>query len=484
MSDDKKRALVGAAILVLAGWGVYANSLGGPLLFDDLWSVGRDESLRSFSTVFDTAPGSGANGRPVVALSLALNHALGGLDVRGYHALNVTFHVLTALVLFGLVRRTYGFVVGDAPSSTVTAFAVALLWVVHPLTTDALNQIISRNEILMALFYLLALYAVARGLGSSRPAPWFALCVAAAVASVGSKENGVSVCLAILIYDRTFVAETFGEALRRRRGLYAGLLLPIAFVTWLSATSERGFGEALATPLEYALAQPEAILLYLKLAFWPSPLVVDYGNWLSWEAAGGVGWQLAGVALLAGATLWALLRGRVAGFLGFVFFAVLAPTSSFIPISGEIAAEHRMYLPLAAVIALVVIGVERAVQMRGAAFSAKARPVLCAVVLLASVMLGWHTVQRNRDYADLVTIWQDALDKRPGNQRAALYLADERARVGDGARAVEAYKHYLRLRPDHVSAHMRLADLLESLGRRGEAQQHRLLARQAMQRQR
>ena len=155
-----------------------------------------------------------------------------------------------------------------------------------------------------------------------------------------------------LLYDRTFVAGSFAGAWRERRGLYLALagtwVLLLALVLATSGRGETaGFGTAI-TPFAYGLTQLKAIAHYLRLAVWPHPLVLDYGTAVV-TSVDDV-W-LEGIAVLAllGATAWALVRRPVAGFCGAWFFVILAPSSSFIPLVSQTMAEHRMYLPLAAI---------------------------------------------------------------------------------------------------------------------------------------
>ncbi len=102
-----------------------------------------------------------------------------------------------------------------------------------------------------------------------------------------------------------------------------------------------------------------AVARYLRLSLWPHPLVFEYGTfWVT--PAQAVPYALA-VAALAAATLWALARRPALGFLGFWFFGILAPTS-LVPGTTQMIVEHRMYLPLAAVIALGVAGLEALVR--------------------------------------------------------------------------------------------------------------------------
>src|SRR5208337_2368430 len=119
-------------------------------------------------------------------LSLALNYAVSGFDVRGYHVTNLAIHLAAALLLFGIVRRTATTFQGSRPepttppAATPIALAVALLWAVHPLQTESVTYVVQRAESLMGLFYLLTLYCFLRGVepGGRSQTLWLSLCVA------------------------------------------------------------------------------------------------------------------------------------------------------------------------------------------------------------------------------------------------------------------------------------------------------------------
>ena len=96
-------------LLITVGALVYANSLEGPFIFDDLGAIVGNPDIRHLWPLWqdpDSTPRPSLNGRPVVKLSLALNYAIGGLDVRWYHAVNIALHIGCALVLCSIVRRT------------------------------------------------------------------------------------------------------------------------------------------------------------------------------------------------------------------------------------------------------------------------------------------------------------------------------------------------------------------------------------------
>ena len=164
-------------IIVLAGLAAYANSFSGAFVFDDIDSIVSNPAIRHlwppwkfFATL----------NRPILNLSLAVSYATWGrsalsptgLNSASFHAFNIAVHILAALTLFGLVRRTLRLPALRARfegAATALALATALIWEVHPLQTESVTYIIQRAESLAGLFYLLTLYCVARGALSDRP---------------------------------------------------------------------------------------------------------------------------------------------------------------------------------------------------------------------------------------------------------------------------------------------------------------------------
>ena len=488
------------AVIVLAVWAVYANSLSAPFVFDDFLGITQNPTIRHLSNLGDVLSSPpyamGAAGRPVVSLSLAVNYALGGYEVRGYHVANTLIHALAALVLFGIVRRTLlrpGLRERFGAAALPLGFAVALLWAVHPLLTESVTFVIQRSESLMGLFYLLTLYCFIRAVESPAPSRWQVLSVTACLLGMAAKEVTVSAPLVVLLYDRCFVAGSFRTAWRERWRLYVGLAATwLVLVILVPRTHQRGAGGV--SSWDYLLTQCQAIVMYLKLAFWPSPLVVDYGTTVVHRLAD-VWLQGVLLVLLAVGMFVALGRRLAAGFLGFCFFAILAPSSSVVPLVAQTMAEHRMYLPLAAVIALVVLGAYRWLGSRSL-------PVWLAMALVA----GGFTVARNRDYQSDVRLWEVTVAEHPENPRAQTNLGSALAIAGRNdeaygylAKAVELNPDYaearyslgnflfrtyrpaealeqlqaaVRLRPPYFEAHFVLAGVLILLGRPAEALEH------------
>lgn len=458
----ERRSLLPAALLTAAGTLAYLSSFSVPFLFDDFYHIVDNLRIRGLLHPVQVLTGTT---RPLVALSLAVNYAAGGLSVWGYHAFNLAVHLLAGLALFGVIRRTL-LNPRSAPryreQATELALAASLLWLLHPLQTQSVTYVIQRGESLMGLFYLLTLYCVIRG--------WAGWAVLACALGMLSKPVMVTAPLMVLLYDRIFLSPSWGELFRRRWKLVAGLvatwgILPLVLAS--GAQEYRGLvGLHLnqASPLAYLLTQPGVILHYLRLSFWPHPLILDY----QWPIARSFGQVLPSAIAVGGllaATFWALWpalaeappcafaerRRPEIGFWGAWFFGILAPTSSFLPIA-DTAFEHRMYLPLAAVILLSLLGL-RTLMGR--------RPLLFwAVPFLLIPAAAFTTFHRNQLYGDPAAFWADQISHRPDNARGYVNLGAALQTAGRSPEAIEAFRKALSLQPDQADAHNDLAYML------------------------
>ena len=469
----KGAVFLAAGLIVLAALAAYHGIFSVPLVFDDFNAVTLNPTIHHLWPPWEAlrtpqGTGSETDGRPLANLSFALNYAISGEATWSYHAAALLLHALTALVLFGVVRRTLER--QQAPAGDLSAFAIALLWAVHPLQTETVTTVAHRTELLVSLCYLLTLYCFIRsvpekaGAGSPRGAGWWpALCVAACFLGMLSKEVMVSAPLIVFLYDRTFVAGSFAEAWRRRRGLHlalAGTWLVLAVLRVVSPQrgGTGGFGMGMSS-WHYALTQCRALVLYLRLSLWPHPLVLDYGDGVIRQL--GEIWPqgLLVLALLAGTGI-ALWRKPGLGFVGAVFFALLAPSSSFLPLVTQTIAEHRMYLPLAAVLTLVVCGLQAAAAPGGR----NRALALTAGFVAAALGLAGATARRNEDFQSNLSIWADTAAKLPGNPRAHDNLANALLEANRTPEAVAQYRAALQLAPDDVQAHYNLGNVLLQAG--------------------
>jgi len=448
----KDRAPLAALALVLLGAVAYANSLGGPFVLDDLLSIRDNPHLRALwppAHWLSLAPQSSLSGRPLVTLSMALCYALAGLDVRVLHAVNVALHLANGVLLLALLRTRL---------SARAAFGGALLWTLHPLCTEAVDYLTQRTELMAGGLTLAALLAAARERRGVA-----VLCCALGMLC---KESAAAAPVAVLLWLRAYRYGSWRELFGRERGFaaaLAGTWLVVAAVLLLTPRSQSvGFGLGVGA-LDYARSQLVAVAHYLRLAVWPGPLAIYYGpvQPIALREALLPGLVVAGAL---GGALALFLRAPRLGYPALAFFVLLAPTSSVVPIATEVAAERRMYLPLAALVALAVCAVAR-VQWPPR-FARIAGPLATAAAALA---LGVATFARNADYATGVALWRSQVAARPALAQGHVNLGIALAEAGDLRAAAAAYRGALALAPDDARAHYDLALALDPLGERDAA---------------
>jgi Flp pilus assembly protein TadD len=457
-------------LLVAAIGLAYLNSLRLPFIFDDVAVTIGNPTIRHLATAWDPPPaGSNTANRPVTNFTFALNHAISGDAPWSYHATNVLIHVLAALTLAGLIRRTLLLpgCAGRWNESTagLLGASAALLWAVHPLQTATVTAIAQRTESLCGLFYLLVFYNFVRGLGSARPWRWWIPALVSSLLGMGTKEVMVTAPLLLGWFDRTFVAGSLAGAWRQRGRLHVLMIatwLPLGWILW-QAGGARGPAAGFGLGVEwwqYALKQCEAIVHYLRLACVPWPLVYDYGTGVT-QHLSAVWWQAALLMLLVGATLWAAWRRPAVGFPALWFFVILAPSSSVVPLVMQTMAEHRMYLPLAGLVGPAVLLLYRGLGAR--------LPAVVAILALAGIAA---TAVRNRDYRSELEIWGDTVAKVPDNRRAHSNLGYALLDAGDTTGAVAVFEQARMLAPDDTGGLINLANALIEAGRPGEARTH------------
>ena len=461
-------ARVGALTLVVGVLLVYANTFSVPFLLDDTKSILENPTIRHLWPLGDALnppADSGFGGRPLANLSLALNWALGESRVTGYHGLNLAIHLLAGLALFAAARRLVRLrepTGSGAPDhAALIAGLTAALWLLHPLLTGAVTYISQRTETLMALAYLSTIYGFLRGAeaGSKR---WLAGSIAACAAGMLCKEVMATAPIVALLLDRQFFAGTVRAALVQRRAYYVGLAATwlLLAVSFASGLSQRGVGYLGISPWTYLVTECGALLTYLRLAVWPSPLIFDYGPIFVRDFSSAA-LPCVVVAAAIGTTILAWRRRSLAGLAGAIFLLILTPTSSVVPVAAQPIAESRMYLPLAVLALAAVAGSFQLVGRRAV-----------AVWVMAALGFGVIAQLRNADYHSTLTLWRDSVAKRPGNARAHASLGSALVESGDLAGGIRAYERSLTLDGNAGDTHNNLATALIDASRGAEAAAH------------
>ena len=450
------RALVwGLGLIILAIMlMVWRSSLDGAFQFDDHGNILSQDKV---DHIWPVTPFLSSN-RPIGLYSLAVNKHFGGESPRGYHIFNLLVHAINAMLIYAGIllsrqvwRRSLGRESETSHFWLITAALVSIFWAVHPLTTQAVTYIVQRYESLTAMGYLgvwVGLLMVLVGRQRKHRLAGYAAIAVFAWIGLMSKEVFASAPLSVLLFDRQLTRQPFMRILRQRWPAYVWMASPFVWFVpsvsrWFdpSRSSSMGMGMEQLNSWEYLRTQPEVILYYLKLAVWPHPQSIDY----VWRIQ-----QRPEIYLSLGAVIvsmitaggWLYIRGLLGalparddapdktsdtetpvapGLFGWgvlTFFFILAPTSSIMPIA-DLAFEHRMYLPLALVVAGLTIG--SACLIRRLWLQSNNRPVLAMGTVLIAVAVGgalaWRTHVRNLDYRNEFTLWIRVTEVAPENPR-------------------------------------------------------------------
>jgi len=330
----------------------------------------------------------------------------------------------------------------------------------------------------MGLFYFLTLYCMVRGATTAPARRWYLLSCLSCCAGALCKEVILTAPLVILLFDWTFLSPSIRALWRVRWRYYVALTAPLvlfaALMTMAGGLTEKGaslgFGYLSFGPLQYALTETGVILYYLRLSVYPWPLCLDYVDWPiarsladCWPCALAIGLMLIAVIVLT-------IRRHWLGFLGAWFFVILAPSSSILPIQDP-AFEHRMYLPLAAVVVLAIVTLSLLLDRAGARLACPllGRRVGIGLVLAVTLLFSILTMMRNAQYCNFTSMAKDIVAKRPANYRAR----DTLAQVDYLQDHIEEARRNLRAamlaKPGYFTLYNTAGNCLVRLGRLDEA---------------
>lgn len=447
---------------------IYGGTLKAPWYFDDIPNIVENRFVRDVNLPLWSilrAP------RGLTLWTFALNYRFGGLELPGYHLVNISIHLLTSLLVFFILLRLLA-------GRRLPALAGALLFAAHPLQTQAITYIVQRMTCLSGLFFFLAIALflqarTVRARGALFFSPRHLLCYGGALLAgslaVGIKQNAATLPLvmALLLWlhpaDETEVAETW-----RTRFLYLlpfflaplalalqQLLLPIFAGKQLADLGGIQTLSALRrpTPLQYLFTEFSVLWLYLRLFVLPLGQAFEY-NYPMVEQL----WTLRNLLALSGllglvGIAWRLRRQRPLITLGiFWFFLTLAVESSIIPLDAVF--EHRMYVPLFGLVLILLDLFMRLPQPRWQ------WGVLCAL-LLPLGLLAW---QRNQLWNDAIAFCEDNLRRVPSSERVNVSLAYRYIDAGRTVEAEQLLKRALEINPDFEIAYVNLSKIYGDRG--------------------
>lgn len=576
-SSVMKNVFFHLSIVAIVGLAAYSNTSGVPFQFDDFSNISDNPVIADLDNFISGARGYHYNPRRYIGyLTFALNYHFGGLNVSGYHVVNLAVHILNAMLVYFLVILTFRTpyfsfqrsalsdqhsddssapvrTQADSPKGTdppaagdsrftihppqrirpwrtiydsgsFIALLAALLFVSHPVQTQAVTYIVQRFTSLATLFYLLSVVMYIKGRLSAisgQPSAensrftihgsqltlsviCFLMSLFSALLAMKTKETAFTLPIIIILYEFTF----FRSSLKKKLLFLIPILLTLAIIPASIMHTDKPLGEILSdlsektrvqtniSRLDYLTTEMRVIVTYIRLIFLPINQNLDYDypiynsfltppvvmSFLFLSAIFGTAGYLLYISQRAGSdllpansathdprltvhdsrfTLYPLIAFGILW-----FFITISVESSFIPIM-DVIFEHRVYLPSAGAfiaLAAAVFGMARKIER-------SRMPVEIVFISLAVIIvtLSAVTYARNSVWKDGATLWEDVIKKAPGNARAHNNLGFIYYGKGMLDRAMEQFTTALRLRPEYPDARVNLGIAYNAKGMSDQA---------------
>ena len=493
---------------------IYSNIFKAPFVFDDITQIEDKSTIGDLEIFLSPRALLSHSPRPVVELTFALNYRLGKLHVFGYHLVNVTIHIINGFLAYILslviFKRLTNFLPITQPHNSaipLMSLFTALIFVAHPIQTQAITYTVQRYTSMAATFYLLSVLCYFKGriiqqsagdrgqrpeVGGQRekgshgivgensfsfkPLALYVFCFLCGFLALLSKESSVSLPGAILLVEYILFDRTWRGWKRTLLWFLPAFAILGVFFLYVYGffRGEVQFGRLLedvsdmmrapgtvTSRWNYLCTQFNVVVIYVGLLFLPVGQNLDYMYPLKTGFFDGYT-PLAFLVLLliVGIGIWNIKKRPIITFGILWFFITLSVESSIFPIK-DVLFEHRLYLPMfgfALVIAYVVFCL--------LPFKRVGHVVVC-ILIVAS--LGTATYLRNMIYQDGVTLWSDVVTKSPENFRAHYNLGNALRADGRQKEAIKSYSMSLILRPGYIRARDNLGVVLTEVGRVDDA---------------
>jgi tetratricopeptide (TPR) repeat protein len=459
---NKKYNLLFILAIFITGIIAYSNSFGCSFHFDDVnvfnssvtvGSANIGDWLRSFPN------------RPIGILTFALNYYFHGLDVWGYHLVNLIIHLTNAFLVWWLTWLTLSTpVMKNAEISrhkTIVAFLTGMLFVTHPLATQSVTYIVQRFASLATLFYLLSLILFVQGKlwQGDKNIPWFLFggSIVCALLGMLTKEIVFTLPFTIFLYDYCFLKTAPWKLEIKDKGLIISFIMLVIFILLFFGKYSlnifdpippdrlQGYSYSISMK-EYFLTQFQVILTYIRLFILPINQNLDYDYQIStsfFQMKTFFSFSLLLGILATGVLLFK--KYRLISFGIFWFFLTMSVESSIIPISQNVIFEHRTYLPsfgffLALTSVFFYFFKERYLK------------IAVIIILMFTALNTVLTYERNKIWKNEYTLWADCIKKSPNKARVNNNFGIALSAEGKNEEAIDYYNKAIQITPDFAEA--------------------------------
>ena len=454
--------IVALAILIFS---IYVNSFDCSWHFDDEPNITDNPNLHIKEitrenvkrAMFSDRNNPNVLYRPVACLSFALNHYFGGLDVFGYHLVNIFIHLISSIFLFLFIYHTLNLPslkTKYASHSYSIALLATILWTINPVQTQAITYLVQRMASMAGMFYIMGMffYLKARTPQTGCEKVLFLiLCFVSFAMALGSKENAVILPLSIFLYEILLLQEITGQNLRKNLRLFfvlTGAILILGFIyiyiqggnifSFLNGYENRPF-----TLKQRLLTEPRIIIFYISLLLYPVPnrLSIAHSFQISTSLFDPISTVLS-ILFIAGAIGYAIYSAKKRPLFSFCilfFFLNHVIESTIFPL--ELIFEHRNYIPSMLFFVPVAIGFCKLLELYS--IKKSMRHIISVFIVLLLIGFGHSTFMRNFTWKNEKSLWIDAVEKAPDQFRAHHNLGRYYQDHGYKEEAISEYKKVL-----------------------------------------
>ncbi len=518
--ESFKKHLIPIFILLALSIGIYSNSLFNGFVYDDEFTIVNNTLIKDFNNLSKLLPPLnpllqkegegvvdyfGSSGemsyRPIVTLTYFIDYAIYGLKPYGYHLTNLLLHAMNGVLLYIFLFQLSAF--SPQPSATFKplyfSLFSSLIFVTHPVLTEAVNAISFREDLLCFLFFIsaLILYIAHRSLLITHCSKFKAfslqfLSLSFYLLALLSKEMAITFPLIFFLYEWIYGKQPLqspfvkGELKGVRGSLFNPYIIGYIVITFFYLYL-RFF--LFHNPVEedisvWSLSErlmtiPYLISKYLLLLIAPLSLSADYvitplKSLISIEA-------IVSIIVLISIFIIALKVGkRDKGIsFGILFFLItLLPVYNIIPLYNPFA-ERYLYLPtvgFAIIIGSTLTWFIAHIQfndMTGqGSWRIAHRSSLIAHSLLLIIIISIYSfavIKRNKIWVDGYSLWTDTVRKMPESFKAHNGLGIVYDKQGRSDEAIKEYLTAIRFKPVYADAHNSLGNVYAKQGRIDEA---------------
>lgn len=422
------------AFLVVGLLVAYSGALEVPFYLDDRSSITHNPHFdnASIAYLFDIY-----GMRVVGYVSLWLNYLYDSTEPVGYHFVNLVIHLLNSLLVCFFITKSLkiSYPESEVKLPLLLGMSAGMLFLLHPLNSQAVIYVVQRLASLVTLFYLTSLLSYVNARTSNKQsgrAIWLSICVLSTALALFTKQNAITIPIAILLIEIVLF-----KTIRLRYPLLVGALIVMGFFIGLNILEEGSLLHRIDdatresdeySRLEYLLVQSSIITLYLQKFFIPTNLHLDYGLSL---ASFSEFQKISALVIHVCLIIVAITFRRKAPLFSFsvlLFYLLHIVESGIIPIT-DLAFEHRTYLPNVAILLFLAAVLTKLLPLL--VFENKHYYQFVVPILTLALFYIWLTIDRVNEWQEPKVFYTKELERSPGNVRSLHNFAEYLIREGN-----------------------------------------------------